>query len=85
MVLGVHLNYRAIALPPNLKEEDLPKPPEVLEKLQKYGYALEQGTRPSTVGLAIGCNPMSLLAWYVDTLFESNPSPFHILSVQIRM
>jgi microsomal epoxide hydrolase len=26
-------------------------------------YALEHGTRPATVGLAISSNPLALLAW----------------------
>ncbi len=28
-------------------------------------YALEHETRPSTIGFALGSNPVSLLAWYV--------------------
>jgi microsomal epoxide hydrolase len=28
------------------------------------GYALEHATRPSTVGIAIGCNPLSILTWF---------------------
>jgi microsomal epoxide hydrolase len=34
------------------------------------GYALEHGTRPATVGLALSASPVALLAWYV--LFLSN-------------
>jgi microsomal epoxide hydrolase len=26
-------------------------------------YAIEQGTRPSTIGLVLSTNPMALLAW----------------------
>jgi microsomal epoxide hydrolase len=29
-------------------------------------YALEHATRPSTIGFALGSNPISLLAWYVE-------------------
>ena len=29
------------------------------------GYALEQATRPSTLGLVLSSNPLALLAWYV--------------------
>ena len=28
-----------------------------------YAYAIEQGTRPSTLGLVLGSNPIALLAW----------------------
>jgi hypothetical protein len=28
------------------------------------GYATEQATRPSTIGLVIASNPLALLAWY---------------------
>jgi len=27
------------------------------------GYSLEQATRPSTIGLILGSNPLALLAW----------------------
>lgn len=29
-------------------------------------YALEHGSRPATIGLVLGSNPLSLLAWYVS-------------------
>lgn len=29
-------------------------------------YAKEHATRPSTIGIAISSNPLSLLAWYVS-------------------
>lgn len=29
-------------------------------------YALEHGTRPSTIGHVLASNPMALLAWYVE-------------------
>lgn len=32
------------------------------------GYAIEQGTRPSTIGHVLSTNPTALLAWYVDKL-----------------
>lgn len=47
-----------------LSSEDL----QQLERTAAWGktglaYALEHGTRPSTVGLAISSSPLALLAW----------------------
>ena len=51
-------------------------------KLQNFAYAMEHATRPSTVGLVVGCNPISLLAWCVhhrersaSELMQIIPSP----------
>lgn len=30
---------------------------------QQFGYALEQATKPATIGMVVGCNPISLLSW----------------------
>jgi microsomal epoxide hydrolase len=46
---------------------------EEVEGIQRFeawvkkgtGYALEHGTRPATVGLALSASPVALLAWYV--------------------
>lgn len=48
-----------------LAPEDL----RILDRTRKWqqdglAYALEHGTRPATVGLAISSSPLSLLAWY---------------------
>ncbi|WVQ81622.1 hypothetical protein IAT38_003746 [Cryptococcus sp. DSM 104549] len=63
----IHLNHKNISTPPpkirqahNIPDET---PASFLQLLQKYAYGLEHGTRPSTVGLAIGSSPMALLAW----------------------
>lgn len=45
--------------------------PEELEHMQRWkewvsngrGYAIEHGTRPATVGLALSANPLAMLAW----------------------
>jgi len=44
---------------------------EQLERTNKwretgFAYALEHGTRPSTIGLVISSSPLALLAWYVS-------------------
>ncbi|GIJ86533.1 hypothetical protein Asppvi_005422 [Aspergillus pseudoviridinutans] len=54
-----------------LAPEDL----RILERTLKWqqdglAYALEHGTRPATVGLAISSSPLSLLAWLGEKLLE---------------
>ena len=33
-------------------------------------YALEHGTRPSTIGHVLASNPLAVLAWLVDTQYR---------------
>jgi microsomal epoxide hydrolase len=40
-----------------------PSVAQVLGAYQRFAYALEHGTRPSTIGIVVGCNPVSLLSW----------------------
>ncbi|KAJ5882989.1 uncharacterized protein N7473_009875 [Penicillium subrubescens] len=54
-----------------LAPEDL----RILERTKEWqqdglAYALEHGTRPATVGLAISSSPISLLAWLGEKLLE---------------
>jgi len=65
-----HCTNRYIASPPEgtpeydqLVKSGGPKARDVLRGVMPFAYALEQGTKPSTMGLAMGCNPMSMLAW----------------------
>jgi microsomal epoxide hydrolase len=65
--LAIHLNFRPIPTPPAAtpeaeKMKDQP-PPDPTKTFKDFAYALEHGTRPSTVGMVVGCNPISLLAW----------------------
>lgn len=39
---------------------------QFLTGFQQFGYALEQATKPSTIGAVVGCNPLSLLCWFVS-------------------
>ncbi|WVQ81624.1 hypothetical protein IAT38_003748 [Cryptococcus sp. DSM 104549] len=67
----IHLNFKPMqSPPPKIKAEmeknhQLPKLTSelMLQGFQKFGYALEHGTRPSTIGITVGSNPISLLAW----------------------
>ncbi|ODN81598.1 hypothetical protein L202_02009 [Cryptococcus amylolentus CBS 6039] len=49
------------------------EPLDPLLSLQMFGYALEQGTRPSTIGITVGANPISLIAWIGEKLVETCP------------
>ena len=35
-------------------------------------YALEHGTKPSTIGFVLASNPLALLAWYVCNMIETS-------------
>ncbi len=66
--VAVHVNFKAIQSPPEGTPEYTKTPPpskEIIRQMQVFGYGLEHATRPSTIGIVVGCNPMSLLAWYV--------------------
>ena len=64
----IHLNFRpfihTVKGAPSLEGRPLTHD-LALQTFQQLGYALEHGTRPATAGLAIGSNPVSLLAWWV--------------------
>ncbi|KAL3469130.1 Alpha/Beta hydrolase protein [Aspergillus californicus] len=59
---------------PSSDDQDLTPTPEEQAHLDRsnawqqtgFAYALEHGTRPSTVGLAISSSPLALLAWYAS-------------------
>lgn len=66
---GMHVNM--MLLPPLENPEDFPKDEEEKRALQRatefidtsYAFALEQGTRPATIGLALSASPLALLCW----------------------
>lgn len=55
--------------PPASETHDItPEEAEHLERTERwretgFAYALEHGTRPSTIGLVVSSNPLALLAW----------------------
>lgn len=67
--MGVHVNNVLMSPPEDgdkLEMTDVEK--SVLHRRQEFmgtgiGYAMEQGTKPATVGLAISASPIALLAW----------------------
>jgi microsomal epoxide hydrolase len=77
--VAVHINYCYIPEPEHVTGEVTEIDRQDLERAKEFqrtatGYAVEQGTRPSTIGLVLGSNPVALLAWYIY------PSSYHILS-----
>lgn len=67
--LAVHLNFRMMSGPPPgtpeaeaLKGKQLSRD-QFVTGFQGFGYALEQATKPATIGMVVGCNPLSLLCW----------------------
>lgn len=86
----IHVNYsnpppRPLPSPGSPGQEAPPPSAEdLLELLQKFGYALEHSTRPATVGLVVGSNPLSLLAWVGEKFLEwtdESPSEETILTM----
>jgi microsomal epoxide hydrolase len=66
---GMHVNM--MGMPPLENSDELPRDEEEERVLQRaievidtgYAFALEQGTRPATIGLALSASPLALLCW----------------------
>jgi len=43
------------------------------------GYAVEQATRPSTIGLILASNPLAILAWYLPPQNRQFPTEVLII------
>ena len=78
---GVHLNLLSIREGPGFSLDGL-TPHEVRDvgRFVKWstvstGYALEQGTKPSTVAHALASSPIALLAWIGEKLHEMYAVP----------
>jgi microsomal epoxide hydrolase len=70
--VAAHFNFMIVSAPPEgtdeyegMKKVGYPPPAEVLKGMLGFGYALEHGTKPATVGAAVGASPIGLLAWCV--------------------
>ncbi|WVR09250.1 hypothetical protein IAU60_006315 [Kwoniella sp. DSM 27419] len=70
----IHTNMRTILQPPKNTPEAKGSGPmdagAMVQAMQPFGYALEHATRPSTVGLVVGSNPVSLLCWIGEKLLQ---------------
>ncbi|KAF7122388.1 hypothetical protein CNMCM5793_000413 [Aspergillus hiratsukae] len=81
---AAHLNYCTVPRPQGCSDDSLcASEKRGVERLNTFittgtGYAIEQGTRPSTIGLVLSTNPMALLAWvgekFLDWVDEPLPS-----------
>lgn len=73
-LLNELVNYCPVLNPTRQKEEGildvereaLPRGDQFLER--GTGYSTEQATKPSTIGLVLGSNPIALLAWYLQNI-----------------
>lgn len=68
LVIAVHVNLCYMAEPAQPLGEVTSTDLEDLKRATEFqktgsGYALEQGTRPSTLGLVLSSSPLALLAW----------------------
>lgn len=69
----MHLNFIPSVQPPGVPDPRndtslTPQDRQVLTRSQEFvntkqAYALEQGTRPATLGFVLSHNPVGLLAW----------------------
>ncbi|GAA5845425.1 hypothetical protein JCM9279_003026 [Rhodotorula babjevae] len=75
---AINVNYLpAVAPPDDAPERHQLKPHEekALERSETFqttgrGYAIEQATRPGTVGIVVGSSPVALLAWLGEKYAE---------------
>ncbi|KAA8651353.1 uncharacterized protein ATNIH1004_000235 [Aspergillus tanneri] len=73
---AVHINFCYMAEPSGMEPLELDDVDRIgLERGRKFvsvgnAYAKEHATRPSTVGIAVSTNPLSLLAWIGEKYLE---------------
>ncbi|WVQ72163.1 hypothetical protein IAR50_001708 [Cryptococcus sp. DSM 104548] len=72
----IHLNFRLLLGKPTGSTGSESKPQDPLLPFQTFGYALEQGTRPSTIGITVGTNPLSLISWIGEKYDACPDQPF---------
>ncbi|EPE36539.1 alpha/beta-Hydrolase [Glarea lozoyensis ATCC 20868] len=78
---AVHVNYCYLPEPENVKGEISEVDRRDIARAQNFketgsGYALEQATRPATLGIVLSSSPLALLAWVGEKFLEwSDESP----------
>ena len=71
-LLGIHLNLLSATIgaatppPGNTEEEKAAQAATKTFRTSGFGYFLEQGTRPQTIGYALLDSPVALAAWLLD-------------------
>jgi microsomal epoxide hydrolase len=69
--IAIHLNADNSGKPEGADGSEIEEvEKEGVERFERWkkrgtGYAIEHGTRPGTIGLALSASPVALLAWYV--------------------
>ncbi|CEJ57229.1 hypothetical protein PMG11_05930 [Penicillium brasilianum] len=85
---AVHLNVCFMGRPQGISDDNLDASErEGIKRMEEFrmmgsGYALEHGTRPSTIGHVLATNPVALLAWIGEKWLEWVDEPLsseHIL------
>ncbi|OOQ81806.1 epoxide hydrolase [Penicillium brasilianum] len=85
---AVHLNVCFMGRPQGISDDHLDASErEGIKRMEEFrmmgsGYALEHGTRPSTIGHVLATNPVALLAWIGEKWLEWVDEPLsseHIL------
>jgi len=85
---GVHVNLMYAQPPERALTDPTPEEAHALERYRFYneddhGYALEQRTRPQTVGYSLVDSPVGLAAWILEKVYawtDNAGSPFDALS-----
>ncbi|KAF4980691.1 hypothetical protein FZEAL_3359 [Fusarium zealandicum] len=70
---GMHVNMMGIPPPDDLEKDEQEE--RALQKVAEFmdtgnAFALEQGTRPATIGLVPSASPLALLAWIGEKILE---------------
>ncbi|KAJ6564512.1 epoxide hydrolase [Mycena capillaripes] len=85
---AIHLNFSPIPKPPGVSDLETDDAElKGLERNKAFGvaglaYAMEHGTRPSTIGLVLSASPIALLAWIGEKFYtwaDEVPSTSKIL------
>jgi pimeloyl-ACP methyl ester carboxylesterase len=85
---GIHVNLLSAPPPESAKTAPTPEEAHAFERFQFYadhdgGYALQQRTRPQTVGYGLVDSPVGLAAWILEKIYawtDNAGSPFDALS-----
>jgi pimeloyl-ACP methyl ester carboxylesterase len=85
---GIHVNLLSAPPPERALTEPTPEEAHALERSRFYsehdsGYALQQRTRPQTVGYGLVDSPVGLAAWILEKIYawtDNAGSPFDALS-----
>jgi epoxide hydrolase len=85
---GIHLNLAILFAPPPLRATTTPEEQHALQQLAAHGqtgsaYALQQTTRPQTLGYALADSPAAQAAWIYEKIAawtDSNLHPEQVLT-----